>query len=566
MQLLRGIKPLHYTTYYYFSLALLAGSLPLSKFTMSVFQFTTLFFWLWHEVDTGFLVKYRGRKLARISVIASFAGDLFRQCGIALLRKFVRFFGNKPALILSSLFLLHVLGLLYTTDFGYAFKDLRTKLPLFILPLFIATGPKINTRTLYFILGCYVAAVLGGSIYRLILFLNLPVADSRSLAAHTSHIRYSLNAVYAIFILLYFVFSNQVESIKAKVVFALLIVWIGGFIAFMHYTTGLVILLIVLMIILLRVVILSRNNVLKAAIVFTMSIIIIVPAVFVTGVVKEYLNKPAIDFRTLDKYTQNGNSYYHDTVNFKTNNGNWIGLYICEKELQNSWKTRSSLNLDSLDGSRQITRFTLIKYLASKNLRKDAQGVSQLTVDDIKNIEKGINRMDYNRLPGLKIQIEEFIESYQRYIAQNDPNSGSLVQRLEYWRTSLLLVRQHPAFGVGTGDLPDAFARQYVEMDSHLAPHYRLRSHNQYLSIMVAFGIAGFVWFLFTLIYPGFKTRKFGNYFYLVYWLIVMISMLTEDTIESQEGVTFYILFAAIFLTGLAASGKPTLETPETKQ
>jgi len=29
-----------------------------------------------------------------------------------------------------------------------------------------------------------------------------------------------------------------------------------------------------------------------------------------------------------------------------------------------------------------------------------------------------------------------------------------------------------------------------------------------------------------------------------------MISMLTEDTIESQEGVTFYVLFTALMLLG----------------
>jgi hypothetical protein len=29
-----------------------------------------------------------------------------------------------------------------------------------------------------------------------------------------------------------------------------------------------------------------------------------------------------------------------------------------------------------------------------------------------------------------------------------------------------------------------------------------------------------------------------------------MISMVTEDTIESQEGVTFYVLFTALMLLG----------------
>jgi hypothetical protein len=50
--------------------------------------------------------------------------------------------------------------------------------------------------------------------------------------------------------------------------------------------------------------------------------------------------------------------------------------------------------------------------------------------------------------------------------------------------------------------------------------------------------------------YPGIKTRNFSNYFYVVFWIIFMISMLTEDTIETQEGVTFYVLFTALMLLG----------------
>lgn len=102
--------------------------------------------------------------------------------------------------------------------------------------------------------------------------------------------------------------------------------------------------------------------------------------------------------------------------------------------------------------------------------------------------------------------------------------------------------------GVGTGDLPDAFTRQYQIMDSPLQQSFRWRSHNQYLSIFIAFGIFGLLWFLVTLIYPAIVTRRFLNYFYVIFWLIVIISMFTEDTLESQDGVTFYAFFNAFLL------------------
>jgi len=547
-------KPLslipRYTTLYYVSLALLVASLPLSKFTMSVFQFSTLLFWLWHGVDLGYQKKYTNGNLVHPLKFLKLLGDILKEVFIALIKKFIAFFNNKPALAISSLLLLHVIGLFYTSDFEYALKDLRTKLPIFILPLFISTGPRISKRTFYWILAVFVAAVLGGSIYRLSLYLNLPVADSRSLAAHTSHIRYSLNAVYAVFILFFFAKSKGILSSLQKIGLLLLAFWIVLFMYFMSYSTGLMLFVFLSLILLIYYTIKIKPVLLKSLVLTLIGASIIIPALFVLTIALKFLGTPAVEFDKLDKYTQQGNSYYHDTVNFKSKNGKWVGVYICDKELRKAWGDRSKLPLDSLDRKRQLRRYTLISYLASKDLRKDADGISQLSDKDIENIENGINRYNYNEIPRLTTQIEDFISGLQRYIHQHDPNSGSMVQRFEYWRTSLIIIRENPLFGVGTGDLPAAFEKQYQKMNSNLAIQNRLRSHNQYLSITVAFGIIGLIWFILVMIYPGKKTHNFNNYFFVVFWLIFMISMLTEDTIESQEGVTFYVLFTALLLLG----------------
>jgi hypothetical protein len=535
---------------YFVSLALLVGSLPLSKFTTSLFQFITLFFWLCHGVDTSFRKKYSPARLLNPVTLLKFLVDTVSAGFAALIDKFIEFFRNKPAVAIASLLFLHVIGLIYTTDFNYALKDLRTKLPLFILPLFIATGPRINTRTFYWILACFITAVLGGSIYRLVLFLNLPIADGRALAAHTSHIRYSLNAVFAVFIIFFFVQSKDLFNIRIKLLLLAVATWLVAFMAFMNYSTGIIIFAILSILFILFLAFKIRNKYLKVAALLVTGILIFLPVFYVSSIAVEYLNTPSVDFSKLEKYTSRGNSYYHDIVNFRIKNGKWTGLYICDKELRQSWASRSKLPLDSLDKNKQLRRFTLISYLASKDLRKDADGISQLSDTDIRNIENGINRYDYTKLPGLRSQIEDFIAGYQRYIELKDPNSGSMVQRFEYWRTSLLLIKQNPLIGVGTGDLPDAFEEQYRSMNSNLASQNRLRSHNQYLSITVAFGIIGLIWFLAVMFYPGIKTRSFNNYFYVVYWIILMISMLTEDTIESQEGVTFYVLFTALMLLG----------------
>jgi len=550
MLTLTGERTPLYITMYYVSLALLVVSLPLSKFTMSLFQFSTLFFWLWHGVDKEFISKYPIRNLINPIQLFRFCGEAVKGVFTALIRKFIAFFRNKPAMAVASILLLHVIGLVYTTDFNYAMKDLRTKLPIFILPLFIATGPRISTKVFYWIMGAFIAAVVGGSIYRLILFMNLPVADSRALAAHTSHIRYSLNAVFAVFITFYFVYQKGILDLRLRIILLAVAFWLIGFMAYMNYSTGILLFAFISVLMGVYFAFKIRNLYLRVAALIAISAVIIMPISYVISVGYTYLNTPTVELSQLDKYTPRGNSYYHDTVNFKRRDGKWTGLYICDKELRQSWSKRSTLSLDSLDPKKQLRRYTLISYLASKDLRKDADGISQLSDTDIRHIENGINRYDFSKMPGLRSQIEDFIAGFQRYIEVNDPNSGSMVQRFEYWRTSLLIIRQNPLIGVGTGDLPQAFENQYKSMNSNLASQYRLRSHNQYLSITVAFGVVGFIWFMFIMFYPGIKTGNFNNYFYIIFWIIFMISMLTEDTIESQEGVTFYVLFTALILLG----------------
>jgi hypothetical protein len=78
-----------YTTLYFVSLALLVVSLPLSKYTMSLFQFSTLFFWLWHGVNTSFLLKYESRSLLNPINLFRFLGDVFKEGFIALINKFI---------------------------------------------------------------------------------------------------------------------------------------------------------------------------------------------------------------------------------------------------------------------------------------------------------------------------------------------------------------------------------------------------------------------------------------------------------------------------------------------
>jgi O-antigen ligase len=135
-------------------------------------------------------------------------------------------------------------------------------------------------------------------------------------------------------------------------------------------------------------------------------------------------------------------------------------------------------------------------------------------------------------------------------IRGKNPNGHSVTQRLEFWRAGWGIARQHPLIGVGTGDMKQAYQQQYDAMKSALDKSHRLRAHNQFLAIMVAFGISGLIYFLYALVYPVIRNTWRMNFLFTSFFLISIFSMLPEDTLETQAGATFVALFFALFLSG----------------
>jgi hypothetical protein len=216
--------------------------------------------------------------------------------------------------------------------------------------------------------------------------------------------------------------------------------------------------------------------------------------------------------------------------------------------LREAWSQRSELPFDGATADGENLEATLARYLTSMDLRKDAEGVMALTDEDIKNIEQGVANYNNWKHPGLRARLSSTLFEYNLYRRYNNPNGGSLSQRIEYTRASFHILGQHPWFGVGTGDVPQAFAESYDEIHSPLKDEFRFRAHNQYLAIAVAFGLVGLAFFLFVLLYPWFASKRNHTYLYMVFLCIMLLSMFPEDTLETQAGATLFAFFMALLL------------------
>jgi hypothetical protein len=276
--------------------------------------------------------------------------------------------------------------------------------------------------------------------------------------------------------------------------------------------------------------------------------IILLMGYYVFGVWKNVYREDPSEMKNLERITALGNPYWHDTTNLQTENGHYVYLYIATEELKEAWNSRSSFDFGGLDRAGQEIKYTILRFLTSKGLRKDAEGIARLTDAEVDLIEQGVASRVYVDHSRIYVRIFKSIAEYKRYQETKDPTRRSLMQRLEYWKAAWNIIQRNWITGVGTGDMDQEFSLEYKNMNTLLDAEFRWRSHNQFLAIFVAFGVFGLLWFLVTLFFPPIRMHKFHDYYYLTFFIIIVLSMLWEDTIESQAGVTIYAFFTSFYL------------------
>jgi hypothetical protein len=256
----------------------------------------------------------------------------------------------------------------------------------------------------------------------------------------------------------------------------------------------------------------------------------------------------AVDFNSLERTTRLGNHYWHDISNPQIENGSYVWLYVATDELRDAWNRRSRFGFDGKDKASQEIKYTLIRFLTSKGYRKDAEGVAKLTEREVALVENGVASIVYVDRSNLYVRIYKIFWEYNRYKVTGNASGHSVMQRFEYWKASRSIIEENFLTGVGTGDLDDAFQDEYKKSGSLLQQEFRWHSHNQFLAVFATYGIAGLAWFLFALIFPAARLGKFHDYYYLSFFIIIILSMLTEDTLETQAGVTVFAFFSSLYL------------------
>ena len=467
------------------------------------------------------------------------------------IRETFRLRKKSDLLIFFTAYLVYLLWMPGTSDMVFGLSELRIKLPLIVFPLILGFSEPVRKDEIKLIITAFTTGLIVSSVAGTIsgaheVFKGL--ADTRSFSPYISHIRLSLMLVFGIFSSGWYLFGKGEKGLW-KLFFILSACWMIIFLFLLMSLTGIIIFMFIMVITAVSIVFRKASPLIK----WMVPALILAFGLFIFLLIKREVRAfytPHTISAVLPVKTQGGNPYWNDSTRNDIENGNRVWELICEPELKKEWGNRSSLPYDSLDLRGQELKATLIRYLASAGLPRDSAGLWTLKPADVKNIEHGISNILFSEWGPWKRKTYELIWQVDYYRKGGNPSGHSITQRLEYLQAGWQIFTGNPVFGTGTGDISKEYAEWYEKNNSKLSPAYRLLCHNQFLTFLVSFGITGASVICFALAFPFFSRKRYRDYLPLVFTVIIFISMLTEDTLETHTGISFFAFFYSLLIFG----------------
>ncbi len=448
------------------------------------------------------------------------------------------FKANRVFWLVVAVYLLNVIGLFWSTNTSEALHAIKQQLPFIAIPTALVAKPILETKHRDIIFLTFLVAMLGTSLYNFLSYQHIIgnrfYDDIRGMSLTSSHIRYSLLISMSAGITL--VCSR---GHKKRLIFCLiLLAWFAFYTFYSQVISGVISFAAMLTVFALYHLWMKNKSL---ALLFSGAAIVLgmIPIVWLL----QPLEIDPADYASLPKMTKQGNPYNHNLSYVDSETHEPILIYVNEDEMREEWEKRSELPYDGITVRGNLVSHTLMRYLSTKRLPRDAEGVSKLSANDIRNIELGRPSVHHTglmaRMHALRFELNYAV----------NPNGHSLLQRFEYWKAAWQLIKSDGIIGVGTGDVQDAFNHYYESSSSPLSEQNRRRAHNQFLTYWISFGILGlalFVALLFAFMRLNWHKQKVLA---LLFGAIVISSFFMEDTLETQTGVTFFALFTGLFLS-----------------
>tara|TARA_B100001287_G_scaffold6636_1_gene5109 strand:+ start:34967 stop:36478 length:1512 start_codon:yes stop_codon:yes gene_type:complete len=446
--------------------------------------------------------------------------------------------GYSP-IFFVSLFIIEIIWLLVAEDMSSAMSSVRIKLPLLVLPIVLGTTTRLNNKelkivTVSFIVGVVISTIIAFLVEYGLIDKKTITGTSRDMSIFMSHIRYSLVLSISIFLVLLLIIKKQINNLLGS----FLIFWFGSLIYKMSSMTAFLGLFIGLFIFLIHTIIFSKRKKLSGLILLSLSVF---SAISLKVIIDDHYKPKEIGvFSELAKYSKAGEKYIHLNNN-TLENGYYVWRYIAEKEITKEWNKRSKIPITAKDQKGQNIKNTLYRYLTSKGLKKDKEGIDKLSDIDIELIQRGnTSSVKYNQISK---RIRQLLFELENFKKTNNPNNHSLTQRILYWKIGVEIFKKSPLIGFGTGNSKLLFKEFYNTNETILTKKNQRNAHNQFLTQLINLGLIGFFFWVLILSVPSLKLLNFKDPLFLSFICLMFVAFISDDMLERQAGVTIFSAF-----------------------
>jgi O-antigen ligase len=148
-------------------------------------------------------------------------------------------------------------------------------------------------------------------------------------------------------------------------------------------------------------------------------------------------------------------------------------------------------------------------------------------------------------VPSSKKRIDE-IKNTKLILPNKNQNSSEVNFRYGIYHCAGTIIKENWIMGVGPGNVQKKLNEcysNYTYKNYDDFSHTIYNSHNQYLDIVLKYGIFGLIVFLIFLLW-GINNK---NLIYHVFLFIILIGLVTENLFDRQIGVVFFTFFNSLF-------------------
>ena len=458
---------------------------------------------------------------------------------------------NKILLFIPAIFFIYILSSIGSGNLSNSFYDIRKSFFFLILPFAFMFGKEITSVQKRYLFYIFSFAIIISTIVAILNWkLSINVVNfGVHKASLISHIRFSFQLLLAFWFFILLIQKNYKNLEVASIGILLLIaMYLLSFLLFQQSLTGLTALIISLVFYIFLLIFRTKSKY-KVLLIILLVGTICLPLVYISHTVIKFYDFEKVDENMIDKRTERGNLYQHNFENQMVENGKYVYIYVCEKEMREEWNKLSDLKYDSIGLNGYTVNSTLIRYLTSKGLRKDATGILALSHNDIQNIENGIaNIIFQNKKFSLYPRVYQSVWEYYVYSKTGYSDHQSFSQRIEFAKAAITIIKNNFWFGVGTGNWEEEFNNAYIANNSKLSKSLYASSHNQYLNYLVKFGFIGFLFILFFIIYPVIKTKRYKDNLFLLFLVFMFFVNFADSNFESHMGSSFFVFFYCLFI------------------